>query len=45
MLSAVFLSFIGDFPPAFLDIARYDCEKSNDNPLNIKQKYRLNHNV
>lgn len=45
MLSAVFLSFIGDFSSAFLDIARYDCEKSNDNPLNIKQKYRLNHNV
>lgn len=28
----------------FLDIARHACEKSNENPLKIKQKYRLKTN-
>ena len=38
-LSAVFLFFIGVLPSFFLDIARYACEKTYVNTLNIKQKY------
>ena len=45
MLSAFFLFSIGLFLLYFfLDIVRYAYKRSNENPLNIKQKYRLNSN-
>ena len=44
MLSACLFVSIGVFLSYFFDIARYACEKSNENPFNIKQKYRPNPN-
>ena len=45
MLSSVFLFSIGVFSSASSLIVRYDCEKYNENQLNIKQRYRLNTNA
>ena len=39
-----FCSLSASFCRIFLDIARYACKISNENTLNIKQKYRLNSN-
>ncbi len=36
--------FQPSFCSIFLDMAHYVCKKSNENALNIKQKYRLNSN-
>lgn len=44
MLSARLFVFIGVFLSDCFDIAHYACEKSNENPLNIKQKSRPNPN-
>ena len=44
MLSACLLFLLASFCKIFLDIARYACEKSYKNPLNIKQKSRPNAN-
>lgn len=38
MPSAAFLFPIGDFLPASSWLACYACEKSKENPLNIKQE-------
>ena len=45
MLSVRIFVSIGVFLFDFLEIARYACEKSNENPLNIKQKSRPNTNA
>ena len=42
MLSASLFVSIASFCHIFLDIVHCACEKSNENPLNTKQKYRPN---
>ncbi len=42
MLSASLFVSIGVFLSYFFDIVHCACEKYNENPLNIKQKYRPN---
>ena len=42
MLSVCLFVSIGVFLSYFFDIVHCACEKSNKNPLNIKQKYRPN---
>lgn len=53
MVLSVYISFfqssfrfpLASFCPIFLDIARYACQKPDENTLNIKQKYRLSPNT
>ena len=42
--SLLFVFYWPLFVVFFLDIVSYACKRSNENPLNIKQKYRLNSN-
>ena len=44
MLPVVFCFLSASLCLSFLDIARYACKKTDENTLNIKQKYRLNPN-
>ena len=44
MLSTRLLFLLASFCSLFLDIARYACKRSNKKLLDIKQKYRPNHN-